>query len=75
MAKVPAKFEAATSNCLGAYMHIKENTSIDLDLWVNVIQNVAQYHLHHNTYAPAKFGAATTNSLGGDSFTKKKNII
>ena len=38
------------------------------DLDVKVIQNVAQYPLHHVTYVPAKFEVATSNSLGGDVY-------
>ena len=30
---------------------------------------VAQYPLHHMTYAPAKFKAAMLNVLGGNAFT------
>ena len=36
-----------------------------LDLWVT--WNVAQYPLHHVTYAAAKFEAATSNGLWGES--------
>ena len=43
----------------------------DLDLRVKVTQNIAQYLLHHVTYAPAKFEVAMSNSLGGDKFTRK----
>ena len=52
-------------------MHIQENTLFDLDLGVKITQNVAQYPLHHVTYAPAKFPVATLNSLGGDAVTRK----
>ena len=31
--------------------------------------NVAQYILHHMTYAPAKFVATMSNGLGGNAFT------
>ena len=41
------------------------------DLGVKVTQNVAQYSLHHVTYAAAKFEAAAANGLGGDTFTRK----
>ena len=34
-------------------MHLQENTFFDL--WVKVTQNIAQYPLHHVTYAPAQF--------------------
>ena len=36
-----------------------------------VTQNIAQYPLHHVTYAPAKFEVATSNGLAGDAFTRK----
>ena len=32
---------------------------------------VAQYPLHHVTYAATKFEVATSNHLGGDTFTRK----
>ena len=43
-------------------MYLKENTLFDL-----VTQNVAQYPLHHVTYAATKFEVATSNRLGGDT--------
>ena len=52
-------------------MHLLENTFFDLDLRAKVTQNVAQYLLHHVTYAPTKLIVATSNSLGGDAFTRK----
>ena len=53
-------------------MQLQKNTVYnDLDLWVKVTQNVAQYPLHHMTYAPAKFEVAMSNGLGGDAFTRK----
>ena len=45
---------------------LQENTVFDVGLWFEVTQNVAQYPLHHVTYAPAKFEVATSNSLGRD---------
>ena len=33
-------------------------------------RNIAQYPLHHMTYAPAKFEVAMFNSLGGNAFTR-----
>ena len=42
---------------------------------VKVIQNGAQYPLHHVTYAPVKFEAATSNGLGGDAFTRKYFLL
>ena len=41
------------------------------DLGVKVKENIAQFHLHHVTYATAKFEAVMSNSLGGDAFTRK----
>ena len=38
---------------------------------VKVIQNVAQYPLHHVTYTATKFEIATSNGIGGDTFTCK----
>ena len=35
-----------------------------------VTNNIAQYPLHHVTYAPAKFEVAMSNGLGGDKYTK-----
>ena len=45
-----------------------------LYLGVKVTQNVAQYPLHHVTYAPAKFEVAMSNSLG-DAFTRKYKML
>ena len=45
--------------------------TFDLDLWVKVTKNVAQYPWHHVTYAQAKFEVATSKSLWGDAFTRK----
>ena len=52
-------------------MYLQENTLFDIDLGVKVIQNGAQYSLHHVIYAPAKFEFATSNGLGSDAFTRK----
>ena len=52
-------------------MHLQESTIFDVDLGVKVTQNVAQYPLHHMTYAPAKFEVAFSNGLGGYAFTIK----
>ena len=41
--------------------------TFDIDLGVKVTQNIAQYPLHHVTYAPVKFEVATSNGLGGDA--------
>ena len=45
--------------------------TFDCDLWVKVTQNVAQFPLHHVTYAPVKFEVNTSNGEGGDAFTRK----
>ena len=45
--------------------------TFDLYRQVKDAQNVAQYPLHHVTYAPAKFEVATSNNLGEDAFTRK----
>ena len=51
------------------------NTSFfTFDLEVKVTQNVAQYPLHHVTYAPAKFEVATSNHLSKNVFTRKYSI-
>ena len=39
-----------------------------------IARNIAQYPLHHVTYAPAEFKVATSNGLGGDAFTGKSII-
>ena len=51
--------------------HLQENTLFDLDIWVKVTWNVAQYPLHNVTYSATKFEVATSNHLGGDTFTRK----
>ena len=38
---------------------------------LGVTQNVAQYPLHHVSYAPAKFEVAMSNGLGEYAFTRK----
>ena len=38
-----------------------------------VTQNVAQYPLHHVTYAPAKMKVATSKGLG-DAFTRQRFV-
>ena len=35
-----------------------------------VTRNVAQYSLHHMTYAATKSEVAMSNCLGGDTFTR-----
>ena len=43
--------------------------NLDLRLRTNM-KNIAQYPLHHMTYAPAKFEVAMSNGLGGDAFAR-----
>ena len=53
-------------------MHLQEFTRkyIIKPLTLNQGQTrtVAQYPLHHMTYAPAKFEVAMSNGLGGNAF-------
>ena len=51
-------------------MHLQENTLFDL-LNLKVTWIVAQYPLHHVTYAAAKFEVATSNGLGKNAFASK----
>ena len=44
---------------------------VTLTLGIKVTQNVAQYPLHHVTYAHAWFKVAMSNGEGGDAFTRK----
>ena len=48
---------------------------LTLTFGTKFIQNVAQYPLHHVTYAPAKFEVATSNGLGGDAFTREYSEV
>ena len=52
-------------------MHLQENLLFDLDHWVKVTQNDAQYPLHHVTYSATKFEVAMSYGLEGDTFTRK----
>ena len=47
--------------------------TFDLDLWVKVTQNIAQYPLHHVTYSATKFEVTTSSGLEGDIFTRKRD--
>ena len=49
-------------------MHFPENTLFDI---FPLPRNVAQYHLHHVTYAATKFKVAAANGLG-DTFTRNR---
>ena len=70
--KVSAKFEVATSNSLGGDAFTRKYiiSLLILTLGQGQTRNIAQYSLHHMTYAPAKFEAAMSNSLGGNAFTR-----
>ena len=48
-------------------MYFTRKILFDLDLGVTHI--IAQYPLHHVTYAPAKFEVASSNG-SGDAFTR-----
>ena len=65
MTYTPAKFDVAHP-MVKEKMHLQENTLFDLDLGVNVTGNVAQYPLHHVTYAPTEFEVTTSEGLGGE---------
>ena len=64
----PATFEIVKEQ-----MHLQENTVFDLDL--GVTQNVAEYPVHHVTYAHAQFEVATSSGLGGDASITREFII
>ena len=55
-------------------VHLQENTLFDLDLWVKIIQSVAQCPLHHVTYTQKEFEITTLKGLGGEAFTRQFNI-
>ena len=57
-------------------MHLQENQylTFELDLWVKVTHNVAQYPLHYVTFSATKFEVAMSKGLGGDALTRKFNI-
>ena len=44
--------------------------TFDLDLWVKVTRNAAQYPLLHVTFLEAQFEVAPSNGLCGDIFTR-----
>ena len=52
-------------------MLLHKNKLFYLELGAKVTQNVAQYHLHHVTYAPSKFEIARSSGLGRGAFTRK----
>ena len=49
--------------------------TFDLDVEVNVTPNVAQYPLHHVTYAATKFLVPLSNGLVGGTFTCKIHYL
>ena len=51
-------------------MYLQEKHYLYFHLGVKVTRNVAQYPLHHMTYAAVKFEVARPNSLGGDTITR-----
>ena len=53
-------------------IHLQDTALLDLDLHigVKVSRSIAQYLLHHVTYAPATFIVAMNNGLGGDTLTR-----
>ena len=56
-------------------MYLQENTLFDIELRVKVTENIAQYPLHHVTYAHIKYELNTSNGLGGDEFFKKIHYL
>ena len=52
-------------------MLLHKNKLFYLEFGAKVTQNVAQYHLHHVTYAPSKFEIARSSGLGRGAFTRK----
>ena len=54
-------------------MHLQENISFFPDPGVKVTWDVAQYPLHHVTYAPAEFDVATSHGWE-DAFTPKYTL-
>ena len=73
MAYSDTKFEVATSNSLDGDTLTSKYIIWPLTLTqkVKVIQNIAQYPLHHVNYSGTKFKVATSNSLGADASTWK----
>ena len=57
------KFEVAMSNGLGGDAFTRKYIISPLTLTIGQghTGNIAQYHLHHMTYAPAKFEVAMSN--------------
>ena len=72
LTKASAKYEVATSKCLGGDAFTREYiiSLLTLTLGQGQTRNIAQCPLHRMTYAPAKFEAAMSNRLGGNTFTR-----
>ena len=70
------KVKVVTSKSLGEDAFTRKYIILmcDLDLWVKVIQKIAQRPLHHVTYPCAKFKVVTSKSLE-DAFTRKYIIL
>ena len=49
--------------------------TFDIDLWVRVTQNNAQYPLHHVTYAPASLLGNMARGSGEDALTRKYKFV
>ena len=62
LTKESAKFEVATSNSLGGGAFTRKHiiSLLTLTLGQEQKRNVAQYPLHHMTYAPAKLEVCPT---------------
>ena len=67
-----AKFEVVTSTCLGGDAFTRKYiiSFLTLPLGQKQTRYVAQYLLHHMTYAPAQFEASMSNGLGGNVLTR-----
>ena len=63
-----------TGTRLQPMVHYRKYPIFTFDLDFEDTQNIAQYPLHHDTYAHAKFKVATPNSLGRDVFTRTCSI-
>ena len=55
-------------------MHVQENTLYDLDIRVRVTQNVAQYSLHHVTYALTTFETISKILMTGPRLVKEMHL-
>ena len=55
-------------------MHLQGNTLYDLDIRVRVTQNVAQYSLHHVTYALITFENISKILVTGPRLVKEMHL-